>query len=60
MFRENFDGFLNEVTKRIPDGSIFRDAPLSNFSTYRVGGSAALLLRIEAVSYTHLTLPTKA
>lgn len=56
MFRENFDGFLNEVTKRIPDGSIFRDAPLSNFSTYRVGGSAALLLRIEDPSVFSIIL----
>ena len=56
MFRENFDGFLNEVTKRIPDESIFRDAPLSNFSTYRVGGSAALLLRIEDPSVFSIIL----
>ena len=47
MFDKNLKSFLLEVDGSIPDGQIFKDAPLSDLSTYRVGGPASLLIKVE-------------
>jgi UDP-N-acetylmuramate dehydrogenase len=47
MFDKNLKGFLLEIDGSIPDGQIFKDAPLSDLSTYRVGGPASLLIKVE-------------
>ena len=47
MSDKNLKGFLLEVDGSIPDGQIFTDAPLSDLSTYRVGGPASLLIKVE-------------
>ena len=47
MLKENLNGFLDEITAKIADENISTGVPLSRFSTYRVGGPAALLIKIE-------------
>jgi len=47
---ENINGFLKEVDGSIPADQIFVNAPLSDLSTYRVGGSAAVLIKVEKIS----------
>ena len=47
MLKENLNGFLDEIRAKIADENISTGAPLSRFSTYRVGGPAALLIKIE-------------
>ncbi len=47
MFKENLNGFLDEIRAKIADENISTGVPLSRFSTYRVGGPAALLIKIE-------------
>ena len=47
MLKENLNGFLDEITEKIEDENISTGVPLSRFSTYRVGGPAALLIKIE-------------
>ncbi len=47
MFEENITGFLEEVDGSIPADQIIVDAPLAGLSTYRVGGSAAALIKVE-------------
>ena len=44
---ETINGFLAEVDGSIPANQIFVNAPLSDLSTYRVGGPAALLIKVE-------------
>ena len=50
MLDENINGFLKEVDGSIPADQIFVNAPLSDLSTYRVGGSAAVLIKVEKIS----------
>ncbi len=47
MLKENLNGFLDEIRAKIADENISTGVPLSRFSTYRVGGPAALLIKIE-------------
>jgi len=47
VLKENLNGFLDEITAKIADENISTGVPLSRFSTYRVGGPAALLIKIE-------------
>jgi UDP-N-acetylmuramate dehydrogenase len=47
VLKENLNGFLDEITEKIEDENISTGVPLSRFSTYRVGGPAALLIKIE-------------
>ena len=47
MLKENLNGFLDEIRVKIADENISTGVPLSRFSTYRVGGPAALLIKIE-------------
>ena len=47
MFEENITGFLKEVDGSIPADQIIVDAPLAGLSTYRVGGPAAVLIKVE-------------
>jgi len=44
---KNINGFLTEVDGNIPVDQIFVNAPLSDLSTYRVGGPAAVLIKVE-------------
>ena len=44
---ETINGFLAEVDGGILTNQIFVNAPLSDLSTYRVGGPAALLIKVE-------------
>ena len=50
MLKENLNGFLDEITAKIADENISTGVPLSRFSTYRVGGPAALLIKVEDTS----------
>ena len=50
MFDKNLKGFLLEVDGSISNDQILMDAPLSDLSTYRVGGPASLLIKVEDVS----------
>ena len=50
MLKENLNGFLDEITEKIEDENISTGVPLSRFSTYRVGGPAALLIKVEDTS----------
>ena len=50
MLKENLNGFLDEITEKIEDENISAGVPLSRFSTYRVGGPAALLIKVEDTS----------
>ena len=50
MLEENLNGFLDEITEKIEDENISTGVPLSRFSTYRVGGPAALLIKVEDTS----------
>ena len=50
MFDKNLNGFLAEIDGSIPNSRIFENAPLSDLNTYRVGGSAALLIKVEEES----------
>ena len=50
MLKENLNGFLDEITEKIEDENIYAGVPLSRFSTYRVGGPAALLIKVEDTS----------
>ena len=50
MLKENLNGFLDEITEKIEDVNISAGVPLSRFSTYRVGGPAALLIKVEDTS----------
>ncbi len=34
------------LESRLPDGAVERDAPLAGFTTYRLGGPAAILVRL--------------
>ena len=47
VFDKNLNGFLAEVDGSIPYDRILENASLSDFSTYRVGGPAALLINVE-------------
>ena len=47
MFDKNLKSFLLEIDGSISDDQIFMDAPLSDLSTYRVGGPASLLIKVE-------------
>ena len=47
VFDKNLNGFLAEVDGSIPYDRILENASLSDFSTYRVGGPAALLIKVE-------------
>tara|TARA_B100001250_G_scaffold194501_1_gene167140 strand:+ start:5350 stop:6282 length:933 start_codon:yes stop_codon:yes gene_type:complete len=47
VLKENLNGFLDEIRAKIADENISTGVPLSRFSTYRVGGPAALLIKIE-------------
>ena len=47
MLKENLNGFLDEIRAKIADENISTGVPLSRFSTYRVGGPAALFIKIE-------------
>ena len=47
MLKENLNGFLDEIRAKIADENISTGVPLSRFSTYRVGGPAALLIKID-------------
>ena len=47
MFEENINGFIAEVDGSIPNDQIIVNAPLSDLSTYRVGGPAAVLVKVE-------------
>ena len=47
MFDKNLKGFLLELDGSISDDQIFMDVPLSDLSTYRVGGPASLLIKVE-------------
>ena len=47
VFDKNLNGFLAEVDGSIPYDRILENASLSDFSTYRVGGPAALLIEVE-------------
>ena len=47
MLKENLNGFLDEIRAKIAEENISTGVPLSRFSTYRVGGPAALLIKIE-------------
>ena len=47
MLDKNINGFLTEVDGNIPVDQIFVNAPLSDLSTYRVGGPAAVLIKVE-------------
>ena len=47
MLKENLNDFLDEIRAKIADENISTGVPLSRFSTYRVGGPAALLIKIE-------------
>ena len=50
MLKENLNGFLDEIRAKIADENISTGVPLSRFSTYRVGGPAALLIKVEDTS----------
>ena len=50
MLKENLIGFLDEIAEKIEDENISTGVPLSRFSTYRVGGPAALLIEVEDTS----------
>ena len=50
MLKENLNGFLDEIAEKIEDENISTGVPLSRFSTYRVGGPAALLIKVEDTS----------
>ena len=50
MLKENLNGFLDEIAEKIADENISTGVPLSRFSTYRVGGPAALLIKVEDTS----------
>jgi len=50
VLKENLNGFLDEITAKIADENISTGVPLSRFSTYRVGGPAALLIKVEDTS----------
>jgi len=50
VLKENLNGFLDEITEKIEDENISTGVPLSRFSTYRVGGPAALLIKVEDTS----------
>ena len=54
MLKENLNGFLDEITEKIEDENISTGVPLSRFSTYRVGGPAALLIKVEDLSLIHI------
>ena len=47
VFDKNLNGFLAEVDGSIPYDRILENASLSDLSTYRVGGPAALLIEVE-------------
>ena len=47
MFDRNINGFLTEVDGSIPADQIFLNAPLSDLTTYRVGGPASVLIKVE-------------
>jgi UDP-N-acetylmuramate dehydrogenase len=47
MFEKNFEGFLAELNGDFPEIKILRDVPLSDLTTYRVGGPAALFIKVE-------------
>jgi len=44
---KNINGFLTEIDGSIPVDQIFVNEPLSDLSTYRVGGPAAVLIKVE-------------
>jgi len=46
VFDENLNGFLAEIDGSISHDEILENAPLSDLSTYRVGGPAALLIEV--------------
>jgi len=50
VLKENLNGFLDEIEEKIADENISTGVPLSRFSTYRVGGPAALLIKVEDTS----------
>ena len=50
MLKENLNGFLDEIAEKIAEENISTGVPLSRFSTYRVGGPAALLIKVEDTS----------
>ena len=50
MFDKNLNGFLTEIDRSIPSDLILENAPLSDLSTYRVGGPAAVLIKVEKES----------
>ena len=47
MLDKNINGFLTEIDGSIPVDQIFVNEPLSDLSTYRVGGPAAVLIKVE-------------
>ncbi|MDG2352611.1 MAG: UDP-N-acetylmuramate dehydrogenase [Acidimicrobiales bacterium] len=50
MFDKNLNAFHAEIDESIPSDLIIKNAPLSDLSTYRVGGPAALLVKVEEES----------
>ena len=47
MFKENLKGFLTYIPEELHQDKFFLDVSLSDLSTYKVGGRAALYLKVE-------------
>ena len=51
MFKENLKGFLTYIPEELHQDKFFLDVSLSDLSTYKVGGRAALYLKVEDSSF---------
>ena len=51
MFKENLKGFLTYIPEELHQDKFFLDVSLSDLSTYKVGGPAALYLKVEDSSF---------
>tara|TARA_B100001142_G_scaffold98285_1_gene100258 strand:- start:105 stop:1037 length:933 start_codon:yes stop_codon:yes gene_type:complete len=47
VFKENLKGFLTYIPEELHQDKFFLDVSLSDLSTYKVGGRAALYLKVE-------------